>query len=64
MAYWFNVNTRGVEEDPNTSSKDNLMGPYNTREEAERALQTAADKTASWDEEDRRRAEEEGAGPV
>lgn len=30
------------------------MGPYDTREEAQRALQTAREKTEAWDEEDRK----------
>ncbi|WP_226346114.1 SPOR domain-containing protein [Agilicoccus flavus] len=51
MPYWYNVSTEQVEEDSNTSRKDNLMGPYATHDEAARALQTAAEKTRRWDEE-------------
>ncbi|WP_040161065.1 hypothetical protein [Mobilicoccus massiliensis] len=63
MTYWYNLDTRQVEEDATTSSKDHLMGPYPTREAAENALQSAAERTAAWDEEDRRRAEEDGKDP-
>lgn len=41
MTFWYNVNTRQVEPDETKSAGDNLMGPYDTREEAQRALQTA-----------------------
>lgn len=54
MTFWYNVNTRQVEPDETKSAGDNLMGPYDTREEAQRALQTAREKTEAWDEEDRK----------
>ncbi|GMA39385.1 methionine aminopeptidase [Mobilicoccus caccae] len=63
MPYWFNVDTRQVEEDENTSRKEHLMGPYETRQDAEQALDKAASRTEAWDEEDRRRAEEDGRDP-
>lgn len=34
--YWYNVNTHEVEEDSQSGWKE-LLGPYNTREEAELA---------------------------
>lgn len=52
MAYWFNVDTRQVEEDGQTDPKASLMGPYDTREEAEGALEAAAKRTEQWDKED------------
>lgn len=54
MTFWYNVNTRQVEPDETKSAGDNLMGPYDTREEAQRALQAAREKTEAWDEEDRK----------
>ena len=49
--YWFNTQTRQVEEGHQSDWK-NLMGPYPTREQAERALQTARANTERWDRED------------
>lgn len=60
MQYWYNVSTGQVEADEETSRKDDLMGPYPTREAAEHALQTARERTEKWDEEERREAEAEG----
>ncbi len=51
--YWFNVRTRTVEEGHQSDSSD-LMGPYSTREAAERALQTARENTERWDDEEKR----------
>ena len=52
--FWFNVHTGQVEETENKSQSKDLLGPYPTRAEAERALQTARERTEKWDEEDRR----------
>lgn len=54
MPYWFNVTTRQVEDDANRSRDDEVMGPYETREEAANALAHARENTERWDEEDRR----------
>jgi hypothetical protein len=51
--FWFNTKTHQVEEG-HQSDWTNLLGPYATREEAERALETARARTERWDEEDRR----------
>lgn len=50
--YWSLIHHRveGPDGDPN----DHRLGPYATREEAERALETARQRTEAWDEEDRR----------
>ena len=53
MPYWYNVDTKSVETDENRSQNANVMGPYDTHEEAAAALETAARRTAEWDEEDR-----------
>lgn len=49
MEFWYNLNTREVEQGPQ-SDYSQLMGPYATREEAQQALQTAAENTKRWDE--------------
>lgn len=54
MQYWFNIQTRQVESDDEKSPGAEVMGPYATRDEAGRALETAAARTEAWDEEDRR----------
>jgi hypothetical protein len=51
--FYFNIRTRQVEEG-HLSDWSDLMGPYPTREAAERALETARANTERWDEEDRR----------
>ncbi len=54
MAYWFNVGTKQVETDETRSKGDDVMGPYDSEAEAARALESARERTESWDEEDRR----------
>lgn len=51
VEYYYNLNTKSVEEGRQSPGSE-LMGPYATREEAARALKTAAERNASWDEED------------
>jgi hypothetical protein len=58
MAYWYNVSSGQVESDDNKSQGDDLMGPYDSQEEAANALQTARARTEKWDAEDK--AWEEG----
>lgn len=53
--FYFNTKTRQVEEGK-PSSWTHRMGPYPTREAAERALEKAERRTEAWDEEDRRDA--------
>lgn len=60
MSYWYNIGTGQVEEDSETSRKDDLLGPFATREEAAKALEHARENTERWDEEDRREREWEG----
>ena len=59
MAYWYNLSTGAVESDDNKSPGADLMGPYDTEEEAAGALQKARERTEQWDAEDR--AWEEGS---
>ena len=58
MDYWFNVTTGQVEDDANKSPQDRLMGPFDTHQAAERALEHAKENTERWDAEDK--AWEEG----
>jgi hypothetical protein len=51
--YYFNTRTGLVEDLEDKSPSRDLLGPYATREEAERALATAHERTEEWDEEDR-----------
>ena len=50
--YWYNTLTGEVERG-RQSSWTHRMGPYDTPEEAARALETARRRSDSWDEEDR-----------
>ena len=49
--YYFNIRTKMVEHG-RQSAWEHLMGPYETHEEAERALETAQARTAAWDEDE------------
>lgn len=53
MAYWYNIATKQVETDASRSSSDDVMGPYDTEDEARNAIATAAQNTEQWDSEDR-----------
>ena len=58
MAYWYNVSSGQVETDDNKSQGEDLMGPYASEAEAANALQSARERTESWDAADK--AWEEG----
>lgn len=49
--YWFNVKTGQIEQG-HQSPGANLMGPYDSAEEAARAYEIARQKTERWDAED------------
>lgn len=51
--FFYNIRTKQVEEG-RLSDWSDLMGPYPTREDAQRALETARENTERWDEEERR----------
>lgn len=53
MPFWYDVEGRKVIEHEEKGHDWQLMGPYPTREAAEHALQTAAERTAKWDAEDK-----------
>ncbi|MBC9956968.1 methionine aminopeptidase [Yimella sp. cx-51] len=54
MAYWYNVNSGRIEQDGDTESKDHLMGPYATEDEARAALETSRARNEAWDEQDKK----------
>lgn len=58
--YYYNVSTGQVEEGRQSPGTE-LMGPYATRAEAQKALEKAAQRNKAWDEEDA--AWEEGEQP-
>ena len=49
--YWFNTATGQVEEG-RQSSWTHLLGPYDSREEAQSALDRARRRSEAWDQED------------
>ncbi len=51
VEYYFNTATRMVEKG-RQSSWEHLMGPYETHEEAQQALEIAREKSDDWDEDD------------
>ncbi|HEU4332811.1 MAG TPA: methionine aminopeptidase [Lapillicoccus sp.] len=53
MSYWYNTATGQVETDDNRGQAQDVMGPYDTEEEAAHALQSARERTEKWDAEDR-----------
>ncbi len=46
--FWYCVKHRTV-EDENLCPPVDRLGPYDTREEAERALETAQERNEEWD---------------
>ncbi|MDO5618435.1 SPOR domain-containing protein [Kocuria sp.] len=52
MEFWYNLKTGEVEVGAQ-SDYSQLMGPYTSREDAQRALQTAAENTKRWDDNER-----------
>lgn len=49
--YWFNTHTGQVEVGPQSLAVDRL-GPFSTREEAERANEIVAERAKAWADED------------
>lgn len=50
MAYWYNVITKQIETDENRSAASDLLGPYDTMQQAMQALDTAHAKSEAYDE--------------
>lgn len=51
--FWFNIKTGLVEEGKQTAAIYRV-GPFSTRSEAEKALETLANRSKSWQVEDER----------
>lgn len=51
VEYFFNTRTKMVEKG-RQSAWEHLMGPYDSHEEAEKALETAAQRNESWEDDD------------
>ncbi len=49
MAYWYDVENDKVIESHRGMFHGKLMGPYDSEDEARRALQIAAERTREWD---------------
>jgi hypothetical protein len=53
VQYWYNVAKGVVESDDDRGPGEDVLGPYDTPEEAARALQIARERTEKWDAEDK-----------
>lgn len=53
MSFWYNIGTGLVETDDTRARDADVLGPYDSYAEAERALSTARERTEKWDAEDR-----------
>ncbi len=62
MQYWYDVTTGQVQTDEDRGADVDVLGPYDTAEEAARALETAHERTEKWDAEDRA-WDQRGASP-
>jgi hypothetical protein len=47
--YWFNIATSRVETDADPGRRSDRMGPYRSRSEAQRALDSARLRTIAWE---------------
>lgn len=52
MPFWYNVSTRQVESEENRGPASELLGPFDTRAEAEAALESAHERIEQADRED------------
>ena len=52
LPFWFNVVTKRVETDDDRSQITDLLGPFSTHAEAERALDSAHACSKQWDNDD------------
>jgi hypothetical protein len=51
--FYFNTRTGQVEQVEDKSQSKDLLGPYPTRADAERAVQSAQERTERWEQENR-----------
>jgi hypothetical protein len=47
--WWYSLKTHTVEDDDGPTPGKDRLGPYATREEAERALETVQRRNEEWD---------------
>ena len=47
--WWYSLKTHSVEDDDGPTPGKDRLGPYATREEAERALETVRRRNEEWD---------------
>ena len=52
MSFWYNVSTHQVETDENRGPSGDLLGPFQTRQQAERAVDTAHARVEKSDRDD------------
>lgn len=50
--FWYDLNSKSVITDDNDTKAVDRLGPYSTREEAERALETVEENNKAWDSDD------------
>jgi hypothetical protein len=50
--WWFSLKTRSVEDDDGPTPGKDRLGPFATREEAARALETVERRNEEWDSKD------------
>ena len=50
--FWYDVKTKSVVTDDNDVKAVDRLGPYASREEAERALETVEERNQAWDDDD------------
>ncbi|QRO88236.1 methionine aminopeptidase [Kytococcus sedentarius] len=61
MSFYYNIVTGQVEESGDSRSRNaDVMGPYDTREEAQNALATARANTEKWDAQRAEEADQPG----
>lgn len=48
-AWWFDLNSKSAVQDSKAGKATERLGPYGSREEAERALQTVEERNESYD---------------
>ena len=51
--WWYDLNTKTVLTDDNDTKVTDRLGPYETREEAERAMERVEERNESWDNDPR-----------
>ncbi len=53
MSWWWSLTKQQVEDDDGPTIPKDRLGPYSSREEAERAIEKARERTEEEDERDR-----------